>query len=627
MKSSIATVSISGTFEEKVSAIAAAGFDGIEIFESDLLAYTGSPRHAGALVRDAGLDITLFQPFRDFEGLPEPQRGRALDRAKYKLDLMAELGTDLMLICSSVSPDAMGGIDRAADDFRELGEIASQRGLRVGYEALAWGRYVNDHRDAWEIVRRADHPNVGLVLDSFHTLARGTDVDTIRAIPGDKIFIVQLADAPRFSMDMLYWSRHFRNMPGQGELPVVDFMRAVQATAYDGPLSLEIFNDQFRGASPETTARDGHRSLIYLMDQVQRQESSGTIDTGPLPAPVRAEGFSFVEFAADESLSADIREILEVLGFEKAGTHISKQVELWRQGAINIVINGDPGGQARQVFEKYGVAVCDIGLLVDNAEATAERAKGLLANPFSQPVGPGELSIPAIHGVGDSVLHFLDDTLADVWAIEFGAPNQGVSTPGVGLTRIDHIAQTMAYEEILTWTLFYKSIFGMVQAPMLDVIDPGGLVRSQAVHNADRTVSFTLNGADDRRTFAGEFAQRSGSAVQHIAFETQDIFATARALRKNGFEPLKIASNYFDDVQARFGLEDEMISRLRELNVLYDRDGDGEFFQLYSRSWPNGFFFKIVERRGRYVGYGAPNAIFRLAAQKRRRASDMGAAA
>src|SRR5690606_27943462 len=145
----------------------------------------------GRMVRDHGLEITLFQPFRDFEGLPEPQRSRALDRAERKFDLMGEMGAELMLVCSTVSPLALGGIDRAAEDLRELGERASRRGLLVGYEALAWGRYVNDHRDAWEIVRRAGHPALGLILDSFHTLARGIDPDTIRAIPGDLIFIVQ----------------------------------------------------------------------------------------------------------------------------------------------------------------------------------------------------------------------------------------------------------------------------------------------------------------------------------------------------------------------------------------------------------------------------------------------------
>ena len=114
--------------------------------------------------------------------------------------------------------DAAGGIDRAADDLRALGEIAAGFGIEVGFEALAWGRHVSDYRDAWEVVRRADHSSVGIILDSWHVLARGLAVDPIRAIPADRISFVQLADAPRMDMDLLQWSRHFRNFPGQGVL-------------------------------------------------------------------------------------------------------------------------------------------------------------------------------------------------------------------------------------------------------------------------------------------------------------------------------------------------------------------------------------------------------------------------
>ena len=180
----------------------------------------------------------------------------------------------LMLICSNTSPAALGGIDRAADDLAELGVRAAKRGLRVGYEALAWGRHVNDHRDAWEIVRRADHPNIGLILDSFHTLSRRIDVNSIRAIPDDKIFIVQLADAPLIDMDLLYWSRHFPNMPGQGDLPLLGFMQALDATGYDGMLSLEIFNDQFRAGSARQVATGGRRGLFFLMYQVDRSPAN-----------------------------------------------------------------------------------------------------------------------------------------------------------------------------------------------------------------------------------------------------------------------------------------------------------------------------------------------------------------
>jgi 4-hydroxyphenylpyruvate dioxygenase len=246
MKASIATVCLSGGLNEKLEAIAAAGFKSVEIFESDLLSYNGTPTDVARDMKSLGLKPITFQPFRDFEGMPDEQRQKTFDRAERKFDLMQELGCPLLMVCSNVSPASLGGIDRAAADFRELGERAAKRGLKVAFEALAWGRHINDYRDAWEVVRRADHKAVGLVLDTFHTFARKTDLKPIYAIPGDRIFLVQLADAPWLEMDVLSWSRHFRCFPGQGDMPVVDFMEAVQATGYQGDLSLEIFNDQFR---------------------------------------------------------------------------------------------------------------------------------------------------------------------------------------------------------------------------------------------------------------------------------------------------------------------------------------------------------------------------------------------
>src|SRR6476620_3834826 len=260
MQNAIATVCLSGGLNEKLAAIAAAGFKNVELFENDLLSFNGTPRDVRSMIDDMGLKTITFQPFRDFEGMPAERRARVFQRAERKFDVMQELGCDLLMICSNVSPESLGGIDRAAADLRELGERAAKRGLRVAFEALAWGRHINDYRDSWEAVRRADHPAVGLVLDSFHILARKTDLGAIRAIPGDRIFLVQLADAPLLQMDYLSWSRHFRNFPGQGELPVLDFMEALSATGYDGPLSLEIFNDQFRAGSARSVAVDGHRS-------------------------------------------------------------------------------------------------------------------------------------------------------------------------------------------------------------------------------------------------------------------------------------------------------------------------------------------------------------------------------
>jgi 4-hydroxyphenylpyruvate dioxygenase len=619
MKTAIATVSISGDLREKLAAIAAAGFDGIEVFENDFLAFDGGPREVGRMVRDHGLEISLFQPFRDFEGLPEPQRSRAFDRAERKFDVMEELGTDLVLVCSNVSPAALGGIDRAADDLRELGERAARRNLRIGYEALAWGRHVNDHRDAWEIVRRADHPNVGLIVDSFHTFARKVDPETIRSIPGDKIFFVQFADAPLIEMDLLYWSRHFRTMPGQGDLNVERFARAVAATGYKGIWSLEIFNDQFRGGSPGMIAADGHRSLIALMDSVRRSEPGISIDLPTMPEPIAVDGVEFIEFAANEAEAADLTAMLGSMGFAHSGKHIAKDVNLYRTGGVNIVVNTEREGFAHSAYLMHGTCVCDIGLRVEDASATAERARALGAEPFEQPVGPGELKIPAIRGVGGGLMHFVDSKteLARVWETEFTSMDS--TAPQMGITHVDHIGQTMNYEELLTWLLFYTTLFETRKTPMLNVVDPAGLVQSQAIENAQGTIRITLNGADRRSTLAGHFISESfGSSVQHVAFASSDIFGTAQALQTTGFRPLVISPNYFADIQARFGLEDAFVDQLKAHNILYDRDeAGGEYFQLYSTLYGDGFFFEIVERRNGYNGYGAPNAQFRIAAQKR----------
>ncbi len=620
MKTAIATVSISGSLPDKLAAIQRAGFDAVEIFEADFLTFDATPKEVGQMVRDHGLEVALFQPFRDFESMPEPQRSRAFERARRKFHLMNELGTDLALFCSNCSPLCLGGVDRAAGDFNALGAIAQSFGVRVGYEALAWGAYVNDHRDAWEIARRADHPAIGLILDSFHTLARGIDPRSIRSIPADKIFFVQLADAPAFDMDLLYWSRHFRNMPGEGDLDVIGFMRAVAATGYDGYVSLEIFNDQFRGGSARSISVDGHRSLIALMDRVRRLEPDIAITVPPMPDRISLSNVEFVEFAASAEEAAALGAMLSTMGFSLVGKHVAKDVTVWSQGGARIVINTSKSGPAHSAWLVHGFSVCDMGLKVSDAKATVARAEALGAETFEQETGPGEMQIPAIRGVGGSVLHFIDERsgLDRVWDVEF-RPAISASMPAdAGITRIDHVAQTMAFDEMLTWLLFYTSIFDAAKTPMVDVIDPAGVVRSQAISTPDGAVRFTLNGAENRKTVAGHFiAENYGSSVQHIAFGCADIFKAAEALAANGFEALPISPNYYDDLDARFGLDEDMLARLKAGNILYDRDDHGEYFQIYSGLFAEGMFFELVERRGSYNGYGAPNAGFRIAAQRK----------
>jgi 4-hydroxyphenylpyruvate dioxygenase len=617
MRTSIATVSISGTLPEKLKAIAATGYDAVEIFEADFLSYNGSARDVAAMAADLGLTICAYQPFRDFEGMTGAARAQGFHRAEAKFDLMQEMGTDLMLVCSNVSPACVGGIDRAANDFRDLGERAAKRGLRVGYEALAWGRHVSDYRDAWEIVRRADHPSIGLILDSFHLYARGLTVDAIPSIPGDRIFLVQLADAPKLHLDSLSWSRHFRCFPGQGGLPVDEFMRAIAMTGYSGVFSHEIFNDQFRAGPTERIARDGMRSLILMQDRLKADAEIAT-ETPRLPPPSTCLGVEFIEFAVNAEAGNRLGSLFGTMGFVKSGRHISKSVERWTQGGINLVINTDRNGFAHSHHIAHGPGVCAIGLKVTDVAATMQRAEQLLAQSFRQPVGPGELEIPAIRGVGGSLIYFLEPSgeLARVWEKEFTPIADTVAT-GVGLTRIDHLAQSMLYDEMLSWALFYTSIFDVRTAEQLDIADPGGLVQSQAVVSTNGALRFALNGSVASRTLSSRFmAEYFGSGVQHIAFETPDIFAAVEAMRAQGLSFLDIPENYYDDLEAKYDLDPAVVRRLRDNEILYDRVGDTEFYQIYTHAFAERFFFEIVERRG-YEGFGAANASIRLAAQAR----------
>jgi 3-dehydroshikimate dehydratase len=619
MQTSIATVSLSGGLAEKLEAIAAAGFSGVEIFESDLLSFNGTPQDVARLVASLGLKIVTFQPFRDFEGMPEPQRSRTFARAERKFDLMGELGCDLMMICSNVAPDSQGGIDRAAADFHDLGERAKKRGIRVGFEALAWGRHISDYRDAWEVVRRADHPAVGLTLDSFHIFARKTELKAIRSIPRDKIALVQLADAPWLEMDVINWSRHFRCFPGQGEFPLLDFMDAVLATGYQGLLSLEIFNDQFRAGSPRGVALDGQRSLIYLLDQL-RGHAGMPADAAPqMPPRARCLGVEFLEFAADEPAASELARLFTGLGFRKTGEHRSKAVTHWSQGAINLVLNSDQEGFAHSYQISHGASVCAMCLKLDSASSALDRAEKLRDTPFRQAVGPGELEIPAVRGLGGSLVYFVDpgSELGRLWDIDFRRPAQPVGNGNAGLVAIDHISQSMHYEEMLSWLLFYTALLDVKTTPQLDVIDPGGIVRSQVVQSPDGALRIALNASQSQQTLSSRFlTEYFGSGVQHIAFASSDIVATVKRLRQNGVTMLPIPENYYDDLEARIDLPRERLDLLRAHDILYDRDDFGEYLQAYTSNIGGLFFFEIVERRG-YQGFGAVNAPIRLAAQAR----------
>lgn len=611
---SIATVSLSGTLPEKLEAAAAIGFDGVEIFENDLLTFDGSPGDVRRIAEGLGLEITLFQPFRDFEAMPDPIRARNLDRAERKFDVMQALGTDLVLVCSNVQPHAIDDPARAAADLAEMAERARRRGLRVGYEALAWGRHVNRWRQAWDIVARADHPALGLIVDSFHTLALDDDPSGLADLPGEKIFFVQLADAPKLSMDVLSWSRHFRNFPGQGQLPVTGFLKAVLASGYRGPLSLEIFNDDFRSAPARQTALDGLRSLIHV-------EAEAGYGPG-LPAPPVCDGVEFLEFAVDAASRDRLAALLGTLGFHHAGRHRSKDVDLYRQGGVNLVLNAEQDSAASEHFQMHGPSVCAMAFQVDDALRAVARAQALRCVLWRERVGDGERHIPALRAPDGTLICLVDNTSAgrSIWEDDFHMLPATAAAAAPPLLGIDHVAQALPFGRMDGFVLFYRSVFGFLPDTLWELPDPYGLIRSRALVSPDagagRGVRLPLNISESRRTATGRFVgATAGAGVHHVAFAAPDTGALVEAQLAAGAPFLPIPANYYDDLAVKHPLDDAELALLKRRELLYDRDGEGEFLHAYTDSFDDRFFFEVVERRGGYRQFGAVNAPVRMAVQ------------
>ncbi len=621
---SIATVSLGGTLVDKLTAISAAGFDGVEIFENDLFYFDGSAADVKRIADDRGLRIMLFQPFRDFEAGPRGQLQRNLDRAERKFDLMGELETDLMLVCSSVASDVVDDDSLAAADLYSLGERAARRGLRIGYEALGWGRHVSTFGHALKIVEQADHPAVGLVLDSFHTLCIRDDIAPIAWIPSERLFFVQIADAPLIQLDPLSWSRHFRLFPGQGGMPVLPFMRNVIASGYAGPISLEIFNDEFRAAPPRPIAIDAMRSLVLLEEQLlagpdDKPAAAGGVIAGTLapPAPPVCSGVEFVEFAVDDATRPRLAALFDAMGFRRAGQHKSKDVSLHRQGDVQLIINSEKDSFARSFVEQHGPSVCALAFRVDDAQRAVERALRYRAQIFRGRVGPNELVIPAIRAHEGSLIYLVDRFGEDgsIYDVDFKPVDGAAAGADCGLTRIDHVAQVMPRSQFDGALLFYRSVFGFDAEPAFEMIDPYGLIQSRVVESRERSIRMPLNASQAPNTTTARFvADYRGAGVHHIAIATDDLFATIARMRATQVPLLDIPGSYYDNLAAVHDLPADRLGEMRRLSILYDRGPNGEYFHAYTRAFDHRFFFEFVERRN-YDGFGAANASVRLAAQ------------
>ncbi|WP_424463808.1 bifunctional sugar phosphate isomerase/epimerase/4-hydroxyphenylpyruvate dioxygenase family protein [Pseudoclavibacter helvolus] len=591
MRTSIATVCLAGTLVEKLHACAEAGFDGVEIMDADLTAAYESPEEIRALCDRLGLTIDLFQPMRDFEGVDDAVLEDNLRRARAKFDVMRRVGASMVLLCSNVGTATVSDRARTAGQLGRLADVAAEYGIDIAYEALAWGRFVSDYRDAWELVQLADRPNLGVCLDSFHVLSRGHDPAGIELINADKLFFLQLADAPNMELDVLSWSRHHRLFPGEGDFDLARFLSHVLRAGYRGPLSLEVFNDTFRQTDATRTAAHALRSLRWLYD---RAAALNGWKDAQLAAPQRPRAIDFVEIAGEDLSSVEAT--LQQLGFSFGGRHRTKPVRLWEAGEARVILN-----EQRRTAD---ARLSGLGVEVADAAGAAGRASALGAPPVFRRSYAGEYELRGVEAPDGTEVAWNSRAAAESWLPEF----QGGATAQIKAAAlhgvIDHLNIAYPWQEFDEAVLFFRSVLALDAETVSELPGPRGLVRSQVMRTPDGVVRLAMNLAPPTAPLQ----------PRHLAVRVDDAVSAARAARDRGLPFLPVPDNYYDDLQARFGLGDEVLAELRGLDLLYDRDEHGEFIHFYTPTI-DGLFFEIVERRGDYDGYGAASTPVRLAAQ------------
>lgn len=570
----IATACLSGTLADKLDAAAAAGFDGIELSESDLLASSWSPERLAGECAARGLAIDVFQP------LVAPARG---------LELGARLGVRTLLVSaaspavSSVTSSGASSSASSAAELHALANRAERLGLRVAYSSASWAR-------AWSEVRLADHPALGLCLDSFHVCAGGGDPAGIEAIPGARIFHVQLADAP-FAGDLSIADRHHRLFPGLGAFDLAGFVAHLGRTGYRGPMSLSVANDVYRQMDPWQAAVDGRRAMLAFR---------------PVPEAPRLAGYAFAELAVDEVSGPAVAATLGALGFVQAGQHRSKPVQLWQQGGARILLNyAAPVAHAPATS-----AICALGVASGDPERSARRARDLLAPALPRVRGAGEADLDTVAAPDGTTVLFCHD---NDWTSDFASLSSPVTSPAAWATGIDHVALTESVDDFDQTALFYRCVLGLRSSAPVELAAPFGLVHSRAAADPDDTVRIILNAATMRR---GGWAPGVPNP-QHIAVATDDVLAAAVALLS---EILPIPANYYDYLSARFDLPPARLDVLRDNNVLYDRDEYGEYLHFYTSMLGSRVFLEVVQRIDGYRGYGDPNGVpVRMAAHRDQR--------
>jgi sugar phosphate isomerase/epimerase len=280
------TISLAGTLPAKLDAVRDAGFSQIMLSARDVVSHARGFDDAVRAVRASELRVTGFQVLRDFEGLSGHLHEYKIDVAKSMLEMCHALGSKVLLVCSSTSTHATADPDALARDLRKLAMLAIPLGINIAYEGLSWGRSVSEFTVAWDIVCRANAPNLGLGLDSYHIFATKSALDDLDLLLPEKIFLVQLADfmwqEVRTAEERIATARHFRVFPGEGvhSAALADLVTRLDRIGYRGDYSFEVFNDDYQQMPLPTVAARARRSALWLGEDVLRRAV-------PLPNRIR----------------------------------------------------------------------------------------------------------------------------------------------------------------------------------------------------------------------------------------------------------------------------------------------------------------------------------------------------
>jgi sugar phosphate isomerase/epimerase len=271
------TISLAGTLPAKLAAVRDAGFSQIMLSARDVVGHAEGFDSAVQSVHASGLRVTGFQVLRDFEGLSGHLHEYKIDVAKSMLEMCQALGSKVLLVFSSTSTHATDDPDLLARDLRKLAMLALPLGIKVAYEGLSWGSTINEFTTAWDIVCRADAPNLGIGIDSYHVLASESSLDDLDMLDPQKIFLVQLADfmwqEVRTVEGRIATARHFRVFPGEGvhSDALADLVSRLDRIGYLGEYSFEVFNDDYQQMPLSTVAARARRSALWLAEDVLRR--------------------------------------------------------------------------------------------------------------------------------------------------------------------------------------------------------------------------------------------------------------------------------------------------------------------------------------------------------------------